>query len=95
MVIDPSSQLNINTQSGKARVQTTASSTSTNTVNEATKQESSDVSLSSAGKSLVQLERSIQSAPDVDTNKANTLKASIEAGEYTVDSHAIADKMAQ
>ncbi len=95
MVIDPSSPLNINTQSGKARVQTTAQPDSANTQNKSAKQESSDVSLSSTGKSLVQLESSIQSAPDVDTDKVSALKASIDSGEYSIDSRTIADKITQ
>lgn len=95
MVIDPSSPINVNTQSSKSRAHSSvAGSASTQTVDPSASSKG-NVSLSSTGKSLVQLEKNIQSAPDIDSEKINTLKSEIASGNYTLNARAIAEKITQ
>ncbi|MBU2985877.1 flagellar biosynthesis anti-sigma factor FlgM [Saccharophagus degradans] len=95
MVIDSGNSLNSTGGAGKthqspaggvkSRTQTNESASS----NENTQSKDS-VSLSNAGKSLAQLEAGLASAPDVDMNKVERVRAELNNGSYSPDDKAIA-----
>lgn len=51
------------------------------------------VSISSRAADLQSLETSIRQLPDVDASRVNALREQISAGDYSVDSQRVADKM--
>lgn len=51
------------------------------------------VSISSRAADLQSLETSIKQLPDIDVSRVNALREQINAGEYSVDSQRVADKM--
>jgi negative regulator of flagellin synthesis FlgM len=55
--------------------------------------QSDAVSISSRAADLQSLETSIKQLPDVDVSRVNALRDQVNAGEYTVDSQRVADKM--
>lgn len=96
MVIEPGSNVSVNTNA-KARQNapsTTSSAVQTanaDTTTSASKSES--VSLSDTGKTLAQLEAKIASSPEVDIVKVDAIKSAIANGTYNIDDTAIATKL--
>lgn len=95
MVIDPNSPLNISTQANKSKVQAKPSEPLPAGPNSLGKNDNTGVSLSDTAKTLSNLEKTIQAAPDVDIDKVNALKVSINSGNYSVNSTVIAEKFTQ
>lgn len=54
---------------------------------------SDNVNISDASKQLEAIKTSFKDIPEIDLAKVNHLKAEIAAGNYTIDSNAIAKKM--
>lgn len=52
-----------------------------------------NVKLSAEAQSLKQLETQIKAAPDVDSDKVNTLRAAIADGSYQVNAENVAEKL--
>ena len=51
------------------------------------------VSLSSAAKTLVEIENSLKALPEVDRSRVEAIKARIESGEYQINPENVAQKM--
>lgn len=97
MVIDSGNNFPANNNAGKARQSSTThvsdkKPAEQNTANEVSAK-SESVSLSDAGKSLVQLEAKVASSPDVDIAKVDAIKTAIANDSYNIDDAAIASAL--
>jgi negative regulator of flagellin synthesis FlgM len=57
--------------------------------------QSSDVHITSTASKLASLGQALSAMPEVDEKRVSTLKAAIESGTYSVDSHKIASGLIQ